>query len=446
VGIVQLVDDGGRVLDAEYLVEPDGSYLAVVMDSRSGQSGSRSPRNPDYNRALMLLLARLGQLGAVMADALVDSRHTQELAVPESDRKLIEAPIRLALEPDLDVLRRRMGRAQARIGQSPNATKGGNATKRIRLRLEVPGYQAGDAGRLADALAAPAAEVVPMFILGWDPVQYLWEDDGYDEAIQVTAAGGAYPDNWTAGRRSGGISPRDRAFLYRQHKDRGLVASGVFTSEVYPAEHWDGSGRLANWADVDWDIILDYEDRLPLEALKAEVPEVNWDHFQGGGWEIEAPVRRKLADLWARHTGQVFFRSPDEPRGLGDQAFPEGALHRVEVNRYERDRRARIACLDHWGYSCAVCDLSFEDRYGPTGKNYIHVHHLLELSQVPADYYVNPVADLRPVCPNCHAMIHRDAGKALTIDELKQLLRPTSARVAGSTQSQDASGGAHSPG
>ncbi len=314
-----------------------------------------------------------------------------------------------------------MGRAQARIGQAPDATKGGNATKRMRLRLEVPNYQLGDAGRLEDALATPAAEVVQMFVLGWDPMQWSWEE--YDEAIQDTGAGRRYPDNWTVGRRTSGISPGDRAFLYRQNMDRGLVASGVFTSEVYPAEHWDSSDGMANWADVNWDIVLDYEDRLPLEDLKVDAPEVAWDHFQGGGWAVREHVRRKLSDLWQRHTSEVFFRSPNEPRGLNNQTFPEGALSRIEVNRYERDSRARRACLNRWGYRCAVCEFSFEERYGPIGKEFIHVHHILELSQAPADYHVNPVAELRPICPNCHAMIHRGTGRALTIDELKKLLR-----------------------
>ena len=121
-------------------------------------SGSRPPRNPDYNHALTVLLTRLGMLDAVLVDALVDSRHTQQLGVPEADRRLIETPIRLALEPDVDALRRRMGTAQARIAQAPDATKGGNATKRIRLRVDVPGYQPGDAARLAQTLAAPITQ------------------------------------------------------------------------------------------------------------------------------------------------------------------------------------------------------------------------------------------------------------------------------------------------
>jgi 5-methylcytosine-specific restriction protein A len=168
---------------------------------------------------------------------------------------------------------------------------------------------------------------------------------------------------------------------------------------------------------------LAYEDRLPLEVLTAEVPEIPWSHLQGSGIEVKHVAAPKLHDLWQRHTNNIIFRLPDEPAGHDMQGFPEGALSRVEVNRYERDPRAREACLRHWGYRCAVCDFSFEEIYGPLGRQYIHVHHIMELSRLPADYEVNPITDLRPLCPNCHAMIHRGIGPALTIEELRQRLR-----------------------
>jgi 5-methylcytosine-specific restriction enzyme A len=96
-------------------------------------------------------------------------------------------------------------------------------------------------------------------------------------------------------------------------------------------------------------------------------------------------------------------------------------VEQVQVNRYERDRRARRLCLAHWGSRCVVCGLDFGERYGPLGQDFIHVHHVLELSSVGPGYRVDPVNDLRPVCPNCHAMIHRRR-PALSIDEVRQLL------------------------
>jgi predicted HNH restriction endonuclease len=119
-------------------------------------------------------------------------------------------------------------------------------------------------------------------------------------------------------------------------------------------------------------------------------------------------------------------RSPDELPDSNGDGYPEGAREQVKVNKYERDPKARKECLKYWGYCCAACGFSFEERYGSLGYEYIHVHHMVELSTVGPGYKVNPKKDLIPICPNCHAMIHRPGlGQALTIDELKQQLRPT---------------------
>jgi hypothetical protein len=67
-------------------------------------------------------------------DALVDSRHTRALALKEVARRLIEAPVWLAAEPDIDALRGRMDAAKAGIGRALGATTGGNPTKCIWLR------------------------------------------------------------------------------------------------------------------------------------------------------------------------------------------------------------------------------------------------------------------------------------------------------------------------
>jgi 5-methylcytosine-specific restriction protein A len=143
----------------------------------------------------------------------------------------------------------------------------------------------------------------------------------------------------------------------------------------------------------------------------------------GSGVQVHSlSAAQTLSELWCRHTNPLIYRSADEPRALDEQTFPEGAVTRVEVNKYERDPRARKECLDHYGYRCAVCEFSFEDSYGPLGQNFIHVHHTVELSLAPPGYEVHPINDLRPVCPNCHAMLHQKR-QALTIDELKQQLR-----------------------
>lgn len=102
--------------------------------------------------------------------------------------------------------------------------------------------------------------------------------------------------------------------------------------------------------------------------------------------------------------------------------YPEGATKRITVNAYERKAHNRTKCLNHWGYICTVCEFDFEARYGVLGRGFIHVHHIVPISTVGDGYRINPVKDLRPVCPNCHAMIHKSKTPA-SIDEIKRLLK-----------------------
>ncbi|WP_226619756.1 DUF3427 domain-containing protein [Cytobacillus firmus] len=99
----------------------------------------------------------------------------------------------------------------------------------------------------------------------------------------------------------------------------------------------------------------------------------------------------------------------------------EGATKTIKVNVYERNPIARKRCIDHYGLSCLVCKFNFEDQYGELGKDFIHVHHLIPLHEIKDVYEIDPIRDLRPVCPNCHAMLHKRK-PALSIEELKSLL------------------------
>jgi hypothetical protein len=264
----------GTEFNADFFVERDGDRLAVVLESFSGGDSSRPARNPDYRKVLKLLLGRLQGLNATLTDAVVDSRDTQRAGVPEPDRRLIDAGIPLAAEADTGRVYTLLTSGQRRVALSPRATGPGNGTRRIRLRLAVPGYLPQDAGRLERDLA-----------------------------------------------------------------------------------------------------IVDPDSR---------------------------------------------YRSADELDP--DQTYDEGAVKEVKVNRYERDDRARVACLAHYGQRCQACDVDFGERYGPLGDGFIHVHHTRELSSVGPGYRVHPVNDLRPLCPNCHAMVHR-VTPAMPVEELRLLLR-----------------------
>ena len=111
------------------------------------------------------------------------------------------------------------------------------------------------------------------------------------------------------------------------------------------------------------------------------------------------------------------------PEEVGSNAeFVEGTVRSVRVNAYERNREAREVCLRYYGTSCFVCGFSFSAAYGESFAGFIHVHHLIPLATVGKEYRLDPIADLRPICPNCHAVTHRRE-PPFSIEEMKRMLK-----------------------
>ncbi len=132
-------------------------------------------------------------------------------------------------------------------------------------------------------------------------------------------------------------------------------------------------------------------------------------------------ARERLSQL-----DQSAFRAPSSPYGprtLGEEDdHHEGAVERVSVNRFERDPKARAACIRHHGVKCKACGLDFEERYGEAARGFIHVHHTRPLSRMRASNRVDPKRDLVPVCPNCHAVLHLQ-DPPYDIEQLKVMIR-----------------------
>jgi hypothetical protein len=156
------------------------------------------------------------------------------------------------------------------------------------------------------------------------------------------------------------------------------------------------------------DRVIEVTDRLPRSRRDVTVT----DEMLGDARPVSAPNE---------------FRLPDEvPVGV---TYREGSVGRVEVNRYERDPQARLACIAAHGTTCCVCGFSFGAVYGVEADGYIHVHHIKPLSEVGGEQVVvDPVEDLRPVCPNCHAFLHL-GGQCRSIEEVQQLLAQQTRRT-----------------
>lgn len=257
---------------------------------------------------------------------------------------------------------------RARIGRNPRT---GEAVRIARSR--APKFRAGR--RFRDAVAdpkrldPPAATGSPQaprasqrsrdtFLFTNNPKR--WELDADDLAawVAATAAGHLVEGRWSTGATTKKIVPGDRAFLLRQGvTGRGLFASGTVDSNVFQAEHWDGGGGLANYADVLWDTVLDPEDALPIETLFYQLPEGQWEP-QASGSQVDAAVAERLESLWVQHVAAV--RNASTVTHAAGSHGGQGRLLDTKLRKEIEDlAQARLTKLyedDDW----AVGDL----RYG----------------------------------------------------------------------------------
>lgn len=170
--------------------------------------------------------------------------------------------------------------------------------------------------------------------------------------------------------------------------------------------------RIANFLKID---LPQTEDNSPgwwkIIAHGEQRPE-------GFTWRLRSELIDALLALGLLQDGDTKLY-PEVVSPVGE--LSEGKQKKVIVNAFERNTVARNLCIKHYGAKCFVCNFDFQEKYGEIGVGFIHVHHLLELSAIGKEYKVNPVTDLRPVCPNCHAMLHKQA-PAYSIEELRGII------------------------
>jgi 5-methylcytosine-specific restriction protein A len=102
--------------------------------------------------------------------------------------------------------------------------------------------------------------------------------------------------------------------------------------------------------------------------------------------------------------------------------FTEGKQKSILTTLYERNPKARGACLKHHGYKCKICGFDFEEKYGAIGKGVIHVHHINKVSGTIKEHKIDPIKELIPLCPNCHTVVH-SRKEMFSIAEMKEIIK-----------------------
>lgn len=256
------------------------------------------------------------------------------------------------------------------------------------------------------------------FLLKWNPKVFDWGD--LPEDAEKIRRNGSIKMLWSCGNTKR-IGIGDRVFLLRAKvKPRGLIASGTV---IKPPFKW--GRRQGHYVEVKFDALLNplTECIFALERLqKGKLADGPWT-IQGSGKTVPQKTAIVLEPEWRnflkiRRQSSVIIAE----EVLAPKSFPEGAIQKISVNKYERNPDARIRCILHYGCDCRICGFNFEKVYGELGAMFIHVHHLKPLAKIQKEYEVDPIKDLLPVCPNCHAMIHR-GNEPLAINLLKRLIK-----------------------
>jgi len=258
------------------------------------------------------------------------------------------------------------------------------------------------------------------YLFAWNPQKWEWQD--IDEDINELNETGRLVEKWScASHRQ--IKYGDRAFLVKVGSEpRGIFASGFVTSTPFVSPHWDGSDRTVHDVLVEIDSMVNPYSQRILETDRLH-PEERWTP-QSSGISISKVAAEDLEQKWFEFLQEnaLTERRIASAVGESDGFFTEGTEKQVLQTRYERNPHARRKCIEVHGFCCSVCDFNFQRTFGELGRDFIHVHHLQMIANSNGEYAIDPVNDLRPVCPNCHAMIHRK-NPPYSIEEMKAIIQ-----------------------
>ena len=113
-----------------------------------------------------------------------------------------------------------------------------------------------------------------------------------------------------------------------------------------------------------------------------------------------------------------------------DDTITEGKVSTKTAIVKERSQKLRRAAIEHYTVDgkivCSVCGFDFKKIYGELGDGYIQMHHENPVYQYSDDgfetYISEAVKNMKPLCANCHCMVHRNKGRLISITELKAIM------------------------
>jgi hypothetical protein len=223
----------------------------------------------------------------------------------------------------------------------------------------------------------------------WNPDKWDIPDRQWDREIRQIRDSGFIYSQWSVGNSTKLVQPGDTALLLRQTRDRGIVAKGIVTSDVFEEVTWNeelDEDATDHYVEITWTTQLPIADRLRIEELKAKLPEVSWVRYSSGT-TVESQFHTALIDLWDQTVSKA---------GISPGSIPS---HVPASNNLVAQQN---------GY-CAVCGLNPTTMYQTSSTTFLTVHTFTATSTQIA------------VCPNCQLFASKFP-TAQSTEDLQQLI------------------------
>lgn len=212
-----------------------------------------------------------------------------------------------------------------------------------------------------------------------------------------------------------------------------VIVAEALSNQYQPAEPRSWPGKPAAYV---WRVDVGLVKETNLNTIKQAFEEVklNW----GGAWTIRNVSLpdwvRDLLDATSsddkdsqsivqeESVAYKADRSSNDEESVEEISAFEGLLREQTGYTRTRDRRLRNQALKRSRGICEVCEVDFSKLLDGRGIRALQVHHRIQLAlnDMPV---ITKLSDLAVLCANCHALIHMNQSKALSVEELKILLR-----------------------
>jgi 5-methylcytosine-specific restriction enzyme A len=188
-------------------------------------------------------------------------------------------------------------------------------------------------------------------------------------------------------------------FLWGEAKFPLILLLDGFRTNLEITEFKEMFGYAANW------------------SMRGLAYSLRDDRIQNSKFGSEAALIDHLQHLYKSDATNHFQRVEEPPP---DEFVIEGGLALTIHLSRERDQTI-IAKFKKslTSFACCVCGFDFGKTYGGLGEHFIEAHHVAPLGK--RKERETRVSDLRPVCSNCHRMLHRGLG--MSTKDLQSLLK-----------------------